>query len=136
MGHKNLAYDQETLAILKRAVKTALEGAEFRIKNNHQNVPQFLEDLKDFEQSTGEQGQELIKSIILNDQSEKTKEDLLAALERLEKGTYGFCQKPGCGKVIPIGRILSIPQAKYCLLCQVETAKSKGIVITSRKKRS
>ena len=45
------------------------------------------------------------------------------ALERIEKGTYGFCL--GTGKPIAQARLKAIPYAKYCLKHQ-EELEEKG----------
>jgi DnaK suppressor protein len=41
--------------------------------------------------------------------------ELLAALERIERGTYGRCER--CGGTIPYGRLLVIPEARACAGC-------------------
>lgn len=40
---------------------------------------------------------------------------LLRALDRIEKGTYGGCER--CGKPIPYGRLLVMPEARNCAAC-------------------
>jgi DnaK suppressor protein len=40
---------------------------------------------------------------------------LLEALERIDKGTYGRCQR--CGRTIPFGRLLVMPEARACSSC-------------------
>jgi len=37
------------------------------------------------------------------------------ALEKIEKGTYGICEK--CGKEIEIERLTAVPEAKQCKNC-------------------
>ena len=37
------------------------------------------------------------------------------ALEKIEKGKYGICEK--CGKEIPIDRLEIFPEARFCLKC-------------------
>ncbi|HWF57669.1 MAG TPA: TraR/DksA C4-type zinc finger protein [Candidatus Dormibacteraeota bacterium] len=44
-----------------------------------------------------------------------------AALERLEKGTYGICEV--CGKPIADGRLEAMPAARYCVEDQGKLAK-------------
>lgn len=39
-----------------------------------------------------------------------------SALERMEKGTYGFCQR--CGEEIDYARLEAIPYATLCIRCQ------------------
>lgn len=40
---------------------------------------------------------------------------LLTALDRMEKGTYGRCAR--CGTPIPYGRLLAVPEARNCAAC-------------------
>lgn len=41
-----------------------------------------------------------------------------AALERIEAGTYGTCER--CGKPINPDRLDALPYASYCITCQAE----------------
>jgi RNA polymerase-binding transcription factor DksA len=41
--------------------------------------------------------------------------DIKHALERLEDGTYGWCE--GCGVSIPFERLEAIPSARLCVAC-------------------
>jgi DnaK suppressor protein len=50
--------------------------------------------------------------------------DLVAikkALERIEKGTYGFCEK--CGKEINQKRLDAFPEANFCIDCEKNKKK-------------
>jgi RNA polymerase-binding transcription factor DksA len=40
---------------------------------------------------------------------------LMNALQRLRSGTYGQCIH--CGRSIPLGRLLVIPETEHCLSC-------------------
>lgn len=42
-------------------------------------------------------------------------ETLVAALRRLEAGTYGLCL--GCTTPIPFGRLSVMPEATHCITC-------------------
>lgn len=42
--------------------------------------------------------------------------DVAGALERLDKGTYGLCEK--CGKEIPEARLDAVPSARLCVSCK------------------
>jgi len=42
-------------------------------------------------------------------------ETLVAALRRLEAGTYGLCL--GCDELIPFGRLSVMPEATHCIGC-------------------
>jgi RNA polymerase-binding transcription factor DksA len=42
--------------------------------------------------------------------------DVLAALHRIDLGTYGTCV--GCGRPVPEGRLEAKPEAARCVACQ------------------
>ncbi|HAT73724.1 MAG: hypothetical protein US30_C0005G0019 [Candidatus Moranbacteria bacterium GW2011_GWF2_36_839] len=46
---------------------------------------------------------------------EKQLQDILEALEKMEKGTYGKCEN--CNKDIPLERLQVNPSARVCLDC-------------------
>ncbi|MCX6761512.1 MAG: TraR/DksA C4-type zinc finger protein [Candidatus Moranbacteria bacterium] len=46
---------------------------------------------------------------------EKKLQDIISALERMEKGTYGLCEN--CQKEIDIERLRANPSAKTCIKC-------------------
>ena len=41
--------------------------------------------------------------------------DATAALRRMSDGTYGVCQ--ACGRNIPLGRLHTAPDARFCVPC-------------------
>jgi DnaK suppressor protein len=45
-------------------------------------------------------------------------DDVRSALNRLEKGTYGKCER--CGKEIDPARLEAIPTARLCISCKQE----------------
>lgn len=47
-----------------------------------------------------------------------------SALDRIQKGTYGFCLKSG--KRIPEPRLKAVPYAEYCLEVQEEMDAKRG----------
>ncbi|EKE11536.1 MAG: hypothetical protein ACD_15C00064G0010 [uncultured bacterium] len=46
---------------------------------------------------------------------EKKLQDIIAALEKIEKGTFGVCEK--CKQEIDIERLKANPSAKTCISC-------------------
>jgi DnaK suppressor protein len=55
---------------------------------------------------------------LLDRLDERTKREIEAidrALTRIEAGSYGRCE--GCGKAIPVVRLLAVPAATTCLVC-------------------
>jgi DnaK suppressor protein len=49
----------------------------------------------------------------LEEGTQQTIEEIDAALERIEAGTYGTCES--CGKAIGEARLRAIPWARYCI---------------------
>lgn len=45
------------------------------------------------------------------------------AIEKLNTGKYGICEK--CGKKIAKNRLKALPYAKYCINCQKEIEREK-----------
>lgn len=52
---------------------------------------------------------------------EKKLRDIIAALEKMEKGTYGICIE--CGEEIEIERLRANPSARRCIKCKNQPAK-------------
>lgn len=51
--------------------------------------------------------------------------DVRAALQRLDDGTYGRCER--CGREIAPARLVALPWARHCLACAADLApRSKG----------
>ena len=47
--------------------------------------------------------------------SERARSEILAALTRLDEGTYGFCVT--CGQQIPSNRLVAVPHTPHCTSC-------------------
>lgn len=47
--------------------------------------------------------------------AEETLADVAHALERMEDGTYGWCER--CGAAMPFERLEAIPSARLCVAC-------------------
>jgi DnaK suppressor protein len=58
------------------------------------------------------------RNIALHNNAQDLLDQVDAALERLEAGTYGACAR--CGKEIPAERLEAKPYALYCIDCQTE----------------
>ncbi|MFN3966111.1 MAG: TraR/DksA family transcriptional regulator [Endomicrobiia bacterium] len=44
-----------------------------------------------------------------------------AALRKIEKNKYGYCES--CGKIINFSRLKTLPWARYCITCQEKFEK-------------
>jgi DnaK suppressor protein len=56
------------------------------------------------------------KEIVLEHMEENIRKEVLDALQRIDKGTYGQCQQ--CGSLIPEARLDAIPFTLYCIDCE------------------
>lgn len=61
-----------------------------------------------------QEGHERIEAQIKN-LAEKLK-DVLLALKKIDKGSYGFCER--CHDLIPKERLRLLPEARYCVNCE------------------
>jgi RNA polymerase-binding protein DksA len=55
------------------------------------------------------------QNLSIENSLEKQLQDILEALEKIEKGAYGKCEN--CGKDIPLERLTANPSARTCLDC-------------------
>ena len=76
--------------------------------------PKFNGGDRDLEEEADEV-QEYDNKLSLEYSLELKLKDVNVALEKMEKGTYGICEK--CGKKITEERLLACPEAKTCLNC-------------------
>lgn len=70
------------------------------------------EGFADSAQATAERSQQLS----MLEQQQAVYSEVLAALARLDEGTYGKCET--CGQQIPIERLEALPTARLCLSCK------------------
>lgn len=50
------------------------------------------------------------------DAAQRQRAEVIDALDRLERGSYGMCV--GCGRPVPEGRLEARPEAARCVACQ------------------
>jgi DnaK suppressor protein len=99
----------ESLAELRGLLvaETATQAARY---GEHQALVAQLRDLTDadsvLERELAEAGAA---------RAEEAMADVEHALERLEDGTYGWCE--GCGAPMPFERLQAIPWARLCVAC-------------------
>ncbi|MDO8558169.1 MAG: TraR/DksA C4-type zinc finger protein [bacterium] len=81
-------------------------------KEGKSYAPTFVEMGED-----EEAGQDEAEQYIINASTEEALEPMLAriehALNKMEKGVYGVCEK--CGQDIAPERLRAVPEAEYCL---------------------
>lgn len=57
----------------------------------------------------------------LNDSEKQKLEDINTALQKIEKGTFGICEK--CGDEISRERLQAVPYAHFCIKCKAKMEK-------------
>jgi DnaK suppressor protein len=98
--------DQERVSLLRQLEEhgATVDGDVVELDVN--------EGFADSAQATAERSQLL--SMV--DQLKDHYEQVVAALRRMENGTYGKCER--CGQGIPVERLEAIPAARLCVSCK------------------
>ena len=102
---------------IRAQLQTELEAVERQLKEHGVELDgdsievQVDEGFADSAQATTERSEFLA----LVDQLRTQRADVLAALTRIDEGTYGKCEN--CGNAIPIERLEARPTARLCVTC-------------------
>ena len=117
-----MAIDQKTLAELKAMLLREKEDLE---KNLGRIAKPINKKEGDYETSFEELGtdkddnatevDQYSQNLSVENSLEKQLQDVIDALEKIEKGTYGRCEN--CDKDIPLERLQVNPSARVCLDC-------------------
>lgn len=118
-----MTIDQKTLSELKEALlkeKAELESNLDRIakpidKKAGDYETSFDEVGTDREDNTTEV-EEYTDNLPVEITLEKKLQDVLSALEKMEKGTYGLCEN--CAAEIDLERLKANPSARTCIKCK------------------
>jgi RNA polymerase-binding transcription factor DksA len=97
-------------------VSEALRQSGGDASGNLSNAPQHLADL-----GTDNFEQEMSASLLQN--ARQLQAEVGAALDRLEQGNFGKCQR--CGRDIGEGRLQAVPYTRYCVDC-AQNAEQDG----------
>lgn len=108
-------YRQQLTSLLQRhnsdaahLADEALRRAGGEASGNLSNAPIHLADL-----GTDNFEQEFTLSLLENE--EQLLSEVNAALDRLDKGTFGRCEE--CHQAIPKARLNALPYTRYCVEC-------------------
>jgi len=99
--------------------ETALRGSGGDASGSLSNAPLHLADL-----GTDNNQQEVDTGIL--EQEQQILGAIAAALDRLDAGTYGTCER--CGKKISEARLVAIPYASRCISCEEEVEQTHGVL--------
>jgi len=86
----------------------ALQATGGEASGSLSNVPIHLADL-------GSHGFEEELTLGFVENEEQIMQEITAAVERLDHGTYGRCES--CGKEIPRDRLQTLPYTRFCVDC-------------------
>ena len=84
-------------------------------------------ELSSFDQHPGDSGTETFemeKNVSLLEQMEDELQEIEAAFQRLERGTYGVCQ--ACGRPIGDARLEAMPATRFCVEDQAKAERQAG----------
>ena len=95
----------------------ALHGLGGESGGGLSNAPLHLADL-------GNAHHEEEVDMALMETEERLLADCNAALDRIDAGTFGLCQR--CFEVIPSARLNAFPSARYCVECSRVVEKEDG----------
>jgi RNA polymerase-binding protein DksA len=109
------AYRQQLMVLRSRLkgdvthlADEALRKAGGEASGSLSNMPIHMADL-----GTDNFEQEFTLSLLENE--EQALDEIGAALDRIDKGTFGLCEE--CGKEIPRERLKALPYARRCVAC-------------------
>lgn len=86
----------------------ALRSTADEVRSNLSKTPMHLADL-----SSEHYNQQIATDLLQNERDMLA--EVVAALERIQDGTYGTCQS--CGKNISRERLNAVPYARHCFHC-------------------
>jgi len=109
----------------RQALEEKHAQIEKQVTGLRKKIKKSLDEDRIFERNSGDpdsdfitESSEIEKDEMLVHQLESSLEQIEDALEAINEGYFGICQKCGCS--IDKGRLNTIPWAKYCYKCQVE----------------
>ncbi len=96
---------------------TQMEDDSLKDHSKTTNIPTDMEEL-----GSDNADQELTLSLL--ESEEDALDQIEAAIERIENGSYGECDT--CGVKIPMSRLEAIPYAAQCVRCASQQKEGHG----------
>ena len=115
MGVAPTRQEMEQYENALRARLERVAGDLESLEADARGVPDIPEDEQATSGSTLRARNEDVEFLEVEDQAFR---DVLDAIARLERGTYGRCEN--CGDWISRERLQAVPEARYCVACQAE----------------
>lgn len=117
MRKLNEAKFRKLLEEERARIHREIEGVEQAIGLDDDHIGQG--ELADYDQHPADAASDTFekeKDLAVRDSLRETIGRIDEALGKLERGTYGSCDR--CGRDIPVGRLEAVPHAIYCVECQ------------------
>jgi RNA polymerase-binding protein DksA len=105
-------------AKMEKQRSSYIQHKELGIANSLKETSNELSTYDNHPADLGSETYELGRQLALDRHQDKQMKEVQVALERIEKGTYGYCES--CGKAIEFQRLDAIPETSLCLECEEE----------------
>ena len=120
--------DKATAAKRLEEERTRLQGIREGIQREQDDaIAEAGNELSSFDQHPGDSGTETFemeKNVSLLEQVDDELLEVEAAVQRLERGTYGTCQV--CGRPIGDERLEAMPATRFCVEDQAKAEREGG----------
>jgi DnaK suppressor protein len=118
--------DKQRLEHFRKVLTEQLRAHDEQVRDKQQEALEMNADdgVKDsVDMSLQDVNQEL--AFRLGERESQTVAEIDEALQRLDEGTYGTCER--CGKPIPEARLEALPTARFDAACQSEIEARQGL---------
>jgi DnaK suppressor protein len=128
-----MATREDELKKIEKQLRDELADAESELQQLDEQVRDFGESSELAEGADNHPGDdsdrltEQQRLLTIRGQLAERKADIEHALEKVEQGEFGACER--CGQPIETGRLEALPFVRYCLECQ-EIVDRDGAVAT------
>jgi DnaK suppressor protein len=113
--------DQATLGRIRATLEEERASVEHQLQEY--GVPVGADEIHvDVDEGFADSGSataERSQLLTMVEQLQHAHEDILLALNKIEQGTYGKCER--CGNEIPAERLEAMPRARLCVPCKQAT---------------
>ena len=120
--------DKATAAKRLEEERTRLQGIREGIQREQDDaISEAGNELSSFDQHPGDSGTETFemeKNVSLLEQVDDELLEIEAAIQRVERGTYGTCQ--ACGRPIGDERLDALPATRFCVEDQAKAERQAG----------
>jgi len=118
--------DKQRLEHFRKLLTEQLRAHDEQVRDKQQEALELNADdgVKDsVDMSLQDVNQEL--AFRLGERESQMVADIDSALQRIEDGTYGVCER--CGNPIPEARLEALPTARFDAACQSELETRRGL---------